>query len=153
MARVTSDHLALVKAVDAPFTVLAGPVEVPGTSSVVVGGSSGELARWDMATGELMMSGHTKDGASVATIAVGADGTVAVTSAGSARLGLYDASTLVALGHPMVVTRWPFVPQFTPEGTSVFGVGPDGGLWSWSIAGDSLYDAACLAAGRPHRLG
>ncbi|HEY6534159.1 MAG TPA: WD40 repeat domain-containing protein, partial [Acidimicrobiales bacterium] len=149
VARLAADDLAVLHSVRSPFPIQSYPVAIPGTSDLVVVGTSGELARWDMARGEIVATGRTGDPSAGGALAVSPDGKLLVTySYQSYRLGLFDLETLAPIGRPMPVGDLIFIPGFTPDGVGLTGNGLFNQATTWSIDPGTWFDRACRAAGR-----
>jgi WD40 repeat protein len=124
-------------------------VDVPGTPHVIGAGVGGQLWRWDMASGELLARGRSRDTSSLLNLSISPSGSMlAGYHAFSAQLALFDAVTLRPIGAPLAVgDRW-FSAQFSADGRHVLGNSLFNGLTRWNVDPEAWQEAACLAAGR-----
>ena len=130
--------------------VVQGQVhEVPGTTDVVGGGVGGQISRWDLSTGELVVQGRSRDSSSLTNVAVSPDGSmVAAYHPFSSRLALFDGATLRPIGRPFPVGNVWFVPQFSADGQFLAGNGLFNTMTRWRVDPESWQRSACRAAGR-----
>jgi hypothetical protein len=148
VARFDATDLSPVGFVAAPQNV-QGVHAVPGTGDVIGAGVGGRLWRWDVATGEVLVEGRSRDSSSLTTVAVSPDGSmVAAYHPFSAQLALFDAVTLRPIGRPFPAGDIWFRPQFSPDGRFLTGNGPSNRWTRWDVDPDSWQASACLAAGR-----
>ena len=128
---------------------IQGVRDVPGSSDLIGAGVGGQVWRWDMNTGELVVRGRSRDSSSLTNLSVSRDGSmVAAYHPFSAQLALFDAATLRPIGQPFPVgDRW-FTPRFTSDGRYLTGNGLFNGLTRWDIDPNAWQSSACLAAGR-----
>ncbi len=148
VARFDGTDLSPVGFVAAPQNV-QGVHAVPGTGDVIGAGVGGRLWRWDVATGELLVEGRSRDSSSLTTVTVSPDGSmVAAYHPFSAQIALFDAASLRPIGRPFPVGDIWFRPQFSPDGRFLTGNGPSNRWTRWDVDPDSWQASACLAAGR-----
>jgi DNA-binding SARP family transcriptional activator/WD40 repeat protein len=148
VARLDATDLRTVRFVAAEQNV-QGVRDVPNTSHVIGVGVGGQVWRWDMNTGELVVRGRSRDSSSLTNIAVSPDGTmIAGYHPFSAQLALFDAETLRPIGEPFRVGDVWFTPQFIAGGRVLVGNGLFNDVTRWDVDPGSWQAAACLAAGR-----
>jgi WD40 repeat protein len=123
--------------------------DVPGTSLVIGAGVGGRVWRWDMATGDLVADGGSRDSSTLTNVAVSPDGSrFAAYHPFSSQLALFDASTMRPIGRPFPVGDAWFRPQFSPDGRHLAGNGVANRWTQWDVDAESWQTSACLAAGR-----
>ena len=147
VARLSATDLRPVRLVAVPLMLQGDVGHVPGTDDVIASAVAGQIARVDMADGEVVATGRSPDPSALYNVAVSPDGSLAVGGQPfSSRLAVFDAATLQTIGEPIPVGDLPFAPQFTPEG--LIGNGRSNDLTRWDMDPASWLAAACLAAGR-----
>ena len=147
VARFSAADLRPVLLTATTFNLQGDVDHVPGTDHVIAAGIGGQIARWDMSTGELVATGRSRDSSSLFDVAVSPDGSLVVSvHVFSHRLAVFDAATLRPIGEPFPVGDLLFTPQFTPDG--LIGNGLFNDITSWDMDPDSWQQTACHAAGR-----
>ena len=147
VARLSATDLRPVRLAAAPFALQGDVGHVPGTDDVIASAVAGQIARLDMAAGELVATGQSPEPSSLYNVAVSPDGSLVVASHPfSSLLAVFDAATLRPIGEPIPVGDLLFIPQFTPDG--LIGNGRSNDLTRWNMDPASWPRAACLAAGR-----
>jgi DNA-binding SARP family transcriptional activator/WD40 repeat protein len=148
VARLTVPGLDPVAFGAAPQNV-QGVDDVPGTSLVIGAGVGGRVWRWDMATGDLVADGRSRDSSTLTNVAVSPDGSLfAAYHPFSAQLALFDAASMRPIGRPFPVGDAWFRPQFSPDGRRLAGNGVANRWTEWDVDPESWQSSACLAAGR-----
>ena len=147
VARLSATDLQLIRRVDSPFHLLGDLAHVPGTDDVVAAGVAGQIARWNLSTGELVAGGQSQNSSDLTDVAVSPDGSlVAAAHASSRRMAVFHAATLLPIGEPFPVGDRTFVPQLTPDGLLGHGLFND--VTVWTINPDTWEQTACTAANR-----
>jgi WD40 repeat protein len=133
-----------------PLSFVAKDVEsVPGSDDLLAVGSSGRLARVNIATGAVEAEGRSADPSDLGFVELSPDGTIiAAYHPFSYQLALFDAATLRPLGEPFPVGDFIFEPHFTADGREVIGNGLFLGWAAWDVDPDVWQQQACLASGR-----
>lgn len=147
--RLDADDLSVVAVAESPVVIWA-LAAVPDSSHIVGVGVGGRAFRWDMATGEVVATGRSRESTRLETVAVSPDSAVvAAIHPEASKLALLDAATLRPIGRPFPVSAEGLRPQFATDGSSLTG----NGVWNaiatqWSLDADGWLATACRAAGR-----
>ena len=132
VARLSATDLRPVRLAATPFALQGDVGHVPGTDDVIAFAVAGQIARLDMAAGELVATGPWPEPSSLYNVAVSPDGSLVVASHPfSSRLAVFDAATLRPIGEPVPVGDLLFIPQFTPDG--LIGNGRSNDLTRWNM--------------------
>ena len=151
VARFRADDLRPVSSGRAADFVLGDVDDVPGTHDVIAAGGGGQLTRWNMATGEIVETGRSRETSDFGHALVSPDGALVVARHFSTgRVALFDAVTLRPIGEPFAVgsSSVNLNPSFTPDGHYLAATGPTGQYTLYDVDPHSWQHSVCLAAGR-----
>jgi hypothetical protein len=103
--------------------------------------------RLNMATGEIVAIGQSRESSSFSGIDASGDGSLlAARHPHTSQIELFDATTLRPVGRPITTGDATLVPAFTPDGNLIAEGLP--GVSSWNLDPDVWQDEACRAVGR-----